>query len=155
MNRLRWVVVAVGLAAGGCGPAAPVARVDGVLTYGGKPLHGVQVQFLPDPETGARGPRAVGMTDENGRFSLRTDAGEADMIVGAYAVCLVDVAARVTQPAKPKNGQQPTRTLSLPSVSRPRFAPEYATAARSPFQRVAVIEGAQSIELDAKTGSRK
>lgn len=46
--------------------------VTGVVTQEGQPVPGVQVIYFVDPSTGTAGPRAWGVTDENGKYSLVT-----------------------------------------------------------------------------------
>jgi hypothetical protein len=66
-----------------------LAAVEGTVTKGGRPLQGVEVVFLPDSDAGTVGPRAVGRTDEVGRYSLRTDNGEDGAAVGNYRVLVL------------------------------------------------------------------
>jgi hypothetical protein len=67
---------AVACMAGGCGPKLTFYPVEGTVTKDGRPLRGIEVVFLADPNAGTVGPRATGMTDEAGHYRLRTENGE-------------------------------------------------------------------------------
>ncbi|NBV46959.1 MAG: carboxypeptidase regulatory-like domain-containing protein [Planctomycetia bacterium] len=50
----------------GCGPSRPATTtVTGSVTYGGKPVSGASVAFVPE-----KGAPAVGTTDASGNFSI-------------------------------------------------------------------------------------
>jgi|688.fasta_scaffold07005_5 hypothetical protein len=75
------IVVAV---SAGCG--APTVNytmipVEGVITFDGEPLSSAEVMFdSPD------GPRGFGVSDENGRFSVKTRQFGAGLPAGKYRV---------------------------------------------------------------------
>jgi hypothetical protein len=92
MNQVRnWAVAALVcvLAMGlvGCGNS-PYVPVSGVVTVNGKAYRNAYVQFLPvgtaDNPTPGRG--STGHTDENGRFTLKTDDGHEGAVVGKQRV---------------------------------------------------------------------
>lgn len=145
MLRIRVAILAV-LLASGCGERVPMGEVEGVLTKNGKPLAGVQVQFLPDPESGTRGPRSVGFTDAEGRYRLRCDDGKPGAIAGTHVVCLLDAAERLSRLPKAK--------AAAPS-NGPRFSSDFGSASRTAFQKIAVVEGVQQIDLDVANPTRR
>ncbi len=59
----------------GCSDNPQVADVTGVITLNGKPLEFVHVEFWPEV-----GPRSIGKTNAEGRFTLKTDD---DLLIGA------------------------------------------------------------------------
>lgn len=69
----------------------PIVPVEGVLLKGGRPMDNMKVEFYPDRESGVIGPRSFGVTDEQGRFRLQTDAGADGAVVGKHRVVLIDV----------------------------------------------------------------
>ena len=75
-ERLPVAVVVMFLlvALPGCGGGPTLATVSGRVTLDGKPLANAAVTFIPVPRPGSQvaGDSASGMTDENGRFALRT-----------------------------------------------------------------------------------
>jgi hypothetical protein len=72
---------------GGCSNGPTIAEVEGTLTMDGKPLDGIQVEFLPE-----LGPRSIGKTDAQGHFSLMTDDGKRKgAAIGSSRVVLKDV----------------------------------------------------------------
>jgi len=65
-----WLLLA---AAAGCGSGQNLAPIAGQVTLNGKPVADVAVTFQPVASEGnnAPGPAAVGVTDSEGRYSLR------------------------------------------------------------------------------------
>ena len=116
----------------GCSGGEPVGRVEGVVTLDGKPLPKVEVQFLPDPSVGPTARRSVGYTDEQGRFSLRSDDGTVGAAVGLHRVCLIDVLARSRRGG----------------TSKPRIPPQYSNATQTPLTQIVVHEGDQKIDVE-------
>lgn len=68
-DRLAALVVVVALTVAGCGPSVkiPTAPVSGVVTVNGKPVPGLEVDFVPE----AKIRPAVGVTDMSGRYEAR------------------------------------------------------------------------------------
>src|SRR5690606_7706035 len=56
---------------GGDGDSISLSTVNGIITYQQKPLAGAQVLFTPEV-----GPAAIGETDEQGEFTLKTRGKE-------------------------------------------------------------------------------
>ncbi|MBA4192528.1 MAG: hypothetical protein C0467_31560 [Planctomycetaceae bacterium] len=123
----------------GCATKAPLGRVEGVVTLDGKPLPKVEVQFLPDPSAGASARRSLGYTDDQGRFSLRTDDGEVGAAVCNHRVCLIDVVAR---------------THRRGEMKKSRIPPQYGNATQTPLTAISVTEGEQSIEIKVDRNRR-
>jgi hypothetical protein len=97
---------ALAVTAGGCrrGSTGSLAPVEGTVSKAGRPLHGIEVVFLPD--TGSVGPRASGTTDEAGHYRLRTDQGDVGAVAGKYRVVLHDVEATTKQMRSRLRSQQ-------------------------------------------------
>ncbi len=98
----RQFSVAVGLlvafAVAGCGSGdAKLVPVTGKVTYKGQPVAKAGVTFVHSD--GKMSP--VGVTDENGVFTLGSPVGQGAM-VGEYKVGIVKKAAREGMPADPK-----------------------------------------------------
>ncbi len=88
--RIRALAVLAGaatVALAGCGKAG-YAHVSGVVTVNGKPYANCMVQFLPESSKDHANPGrgAVGHTDENGRYSLKTVDGVRGAAVGKNQV---------------------------------------------------------------------
>lgn len=83
----RWLMLAVILAAMGCGSGYKVVSVSGRVTLNGKPLEGAWVSFQPigskdrDP-----GPGSSAKTDKEGRYTLRIAPGRSGAVVGKQQV---------------------------------------------------------------------
>ena len=91
MSKRRFPLVAftVGLCfLIGCGGGPNLAEVEGTLKRNGKPLDKIQVEFWPVKS----GPRSMGTTDAQGRFTLMTDDGKRKgAVVGSHKIVLKDV----------------------------------------------------------------
>lgn len=75
MNYRLWLPAGVMLVCCGCeSDRFPIAPVSGQVLLNGKPLAGAHVLFQPIPKPGEinAGPESVGLTDADGRFSLKT-----------------------------------------------------------------------------------
>ena len=85
-NFLRTVVIlAIGCICVGCGSKYP--PVSGKVTYGGKPISGIRLVFSPsDSDTATPGPFSIGVTDEEGAYSLEARDGAPGAIVGLHKV---------------------------------------------------------------------
>ena len=80
----------------GCGPGRPeTAKVQGTVTYEGKPLDGARVTFYP---SGSR--PAGGITDAEGKFNLMTFEQGDGVILGE---CGVAIAKSKGTPPSPQN----------------------------------------------------
>jgi len=97
----RWAILCAVLAlaatAGGCqrGSTWKLTPVEGTISKDGRPLPGIEVVFLPEPDTS--GPRSYGITDEAGHYRLRTDNGDDGAVAGKYRVVLRDAEAAIKQ----------------------------------------------------------
>lgn len=79
-------VLAVGFA--GCSRGPTFAEVDGTVTQNGKPLGNVKVEFWPQID----GPKSTGVTDANGKYTLKAEDGSATgAVVGDHVILLRDL----------------------------------------------------------------
>jgi hypothetical protein len=84
-------VAATGLllaGASGCGGESKFVPVSGVVTLNGKPYPKAVVVFQPvaTPDNPNPGRGSSSFTDENGRFTLKTDTGQSGAVVGRHRV---------------------------------------------------------------------
>jgi len=114
------------------GPSFDFAEVEGAITKDGQPLDGVAVYFKPDGET--RGPQSMGVTDEAGRYHLRTYKGDAGAAIGRHRICLLDVKEKYS------------------SSARSRIPSKYGNAAKTPLSDVEVKPSKQVLDFDVGTG---
>lgn len=131
-------VLAVLLA--GCG-GPPLASVEGTVTLAGRPLADVEVQFIPDPALGTRGPPASAYTDAAGKYRIVAD-GTAGVVVGRHRVCLND--ATLMMPGGGEGGERA-------GPRRSRLPAEYSDATRTPFKDVEVQPGTQTRDFALTT----
>jgi hypothetical protein len=73
----------------GCGGGPKFAAVSGRVTLNDQPLEGVTVDFQPmSSSKESAGPGSTGITDKDGRFTLRSqlDKAQAGAVVGKHQV---------------------------------------------------------------------
>lgn len=83
------VVLAMSLLIVGCGGNEKLAPVSGVVTLNGDPVEGATVTFTPVGTTDKEAPTSFGVTDEEGRYTLKTGAGDAGAFIGKNRVSIV------------------------------------------------------------------
>ena len=103
----------------GCGGRDyQVVPVAGKVTHGGKPLANIHVSFQPRGDAADRatpGPGSFGVTDAQGRYTLRTvDPEEDGAVVGTHVVRL----ARQTEHEDIKDDHSAPRQTLLPEPCR-------------------------------------
>jgi hypothetical protein len=152
------LVLAVAVAAAGCGPGRPaVAPVDGVVTMKGKPLPGLRIQFMPDPNKGTKGPTSAGVTDEQGRFKLKCADKRDGAVVGWHKVVINDM--RVRLPNAPRHGGAPLDekgrignaddVVQKPAAFLSSRVPDpFTTSGRTPLSKEVKAEKQQEIAIE-------
>jgi hypothetical protein len=120
----------------GCGKGYQVGQVDGVLIASGKPANKVRIQFIPDVDSGCKGPPSVAETDSSGHFQLllmERDASspQPGAVVGWHRVTLSDLELAEHETVQ-----------GLPI----RFGQEFTQPGSTPL-RQEIKEGQQTIEL--------
>jgi hypothetical protein len=141
-NRLRWAMLlmvrctALALLAG-CAKPREFAEVEGVVTMNGKPLEGIEVLFLPDPEFGNAGNTSIGLTDRQGRYRIHNDRDKKDgTVLGIHRVLLIDSYANT----------DPAGLANKPS----RIPTHYAEAGSTPLKNVEIKTGKQELNFEVK-----
>ena len=87
-NFRAFVIMAVALFCAGCGPNSDYPPISGKVTFDWAPLAKIRVVFNPVPvgNSAVAGPYSIGVTDEEGSFSLKTRDGESGAVGGAHKV---------------------------------------------------------------------
>jgi hypothetical protein len=145
MTRPRSRLVYLGLLvlAGGCGRGPQVAEVEGTVTKGGAPLKNVRVEFWPETD----GPKSTGVTDEQGRFTLKTEDGRTvGAVVGSHKVVLKDLDVYGDKFLGRKAENMPT----LNPGAKERFAKTYGDAARTDLRKDVVAGQKNVVNLEVK-----
>ena len=160
-----FLLVLLPLLFAGCGQVPPMGTVSGVVTLDGQPLPDVEVQFLPDPEQGTRGATASCYTDEQGRFTLRTERHHKDgALVGTHRVVFVDIAALPSPGSLLGMGVMPGMEdpAGLAAIPRREQKPKknrvpvwYTDPNQTPYRAIEVKPGDQTLNFDLLTGRRK
>jgi hypothetical protein len=97
--------------AGGCG-SETLAPVSGTVTLNGKPLAGAIVSFTPMvPRKGVEAPLgSSGKTNDQGHYSLETNAGRKGALVAKHKVAISVVQAEAgNSDARPPRGGWPMK----------------------------------------------
>lgn len=135
-SLLKLTLVAMMLTVIGCGgKSVKLVPAEGVVKLDGKPARGIMVQFMPDGTRGGSGPTSFGVTDEQGRFQLKTYENQDGATPGPHLVVLMD-----TEEDRPAQGTVSTKKSRLSS----RFG-----IAKPGQLAVEVKEGGQPIEVAA------
>ena len=119
----------------GCGGGPSLVEVTGKVSYHGKPVPKANVVFQPE-----EGPPAMGVSDEEGKFSLAT-RGRPGVAAG-----LATVAITALQEVKsiPPGDQYPEGL----SVTRSLIPAKYALVASSPLEVEVATSGVNHFELE-------
>lgn len=103
MRKLLVVCIAFAFVAG-CNSGPNVVPVTGILTYKGKPIRNVHLDFYP--ESGGR--PSWGQTDSDGRFTLEYDPQHKGALVGKHKVF-----AKMGSAGEVIPGERPTPTMEM------------------------------------------
>ncbi|AMV33387.1 hypothetical protein VN12_14775 [Pirellula sp. SH-Sr6A] len=68
----------------GCANRIPTASVTGTITINGKPVEGIEVQFVPE----AKVRPSIGMTDAQGRYRAEFLTTQSGVVLGSCVVQL-------------------------------------------------------------------
>lgn len=135
------IVLAALVACQGCGASQPMGAVSGVVTLDGQPLGNVLVVFIPAEAGTPPVPRATGIADAAGRFTLTVEDGRPGAVLGNYRVVLEDLA--LAEAPRADDGS----ILVLPPKRIPQ---RYTRALDSPIA-AAVEAGKQTVDIRVTT----
>ncbi len=143
MWERRIAVLAVGcglLLVAGCGGGGPqLAEVEGTVKVKGRPLDKIQVEFWPE----VSGPRSMGVTDDQGRYTLMTDDGKRKgAVVGSHRIILRDIGIQGE-----KFLGRAGENVDMTKGKKPRISNQYGDAAKTDLRRE-VTAGKTVIDLD-------
>ena len=143
MTRLTALVASFGLSVlgAGCGGGPEFAEVEGKVTKGGAPLKNVRVEFWPT----ADGPKSTAVTDDQGRYTLRTEDGRTvGAIVGTHTVVLKDLDVYGDKFLGRKAEDMPT----LSKGKKERFAKVYGDPAQTELKKAVTAGQKNVIDLE-------
>ncbi|MCS6865324.1 MAG: hypothetical protein RMJ56_00715 [Gemmataceae bacterium] len=140
----RWWVGGVLLTAlVGCTTSPQLAEVEGTVTLDGKPIEGVRVEFMPDPEAGHSGPNSTGVTDAQGRFQLRCENQQNGAVIGKHRVTLTDLKQWEGLTTSREDANKPLKPSRIPA--------KYTDVVQTPFRGIEVKTSGNTISLEVKT----
>jgi len=140
------VLVGLALSLAGCdsGPP-PLAPVRGRVTFEGRPLAKVRVEFIPEAPTGDRFLRSLAQTNEKGEFEMYCDDGRQGVVIGWHRVVLATdsrSAARERNPFEPESTRDSTPTSSVFRIPR-----AYNSVATTPERHEVKLDGENKFEF--------
>jgi hypothetical protein len=107
--RFRWVTPLLLVALAGCGGGPSLVEVAGTLTHKGKPVPNTQITFMPE-----KGRPSLGLTDEEGNFTLGYAPGKDGVVLGKH---IVSLKPRATRPTTKKEQEAAVKGKRLPMSS--------------------------------------
>jgi hypothetical protein len=122
--RRRFFFPLALLALGGCSSSYKLAPVSGKVTMDGKPLPRVVVTFAPmgTKENMNVGPTASAVTDAQGRYALKLDAGKPGAVVGK---CRVYINTTLEERSK-GGGDEPDAPGPFRAMAPEKIPPKYS-----------------------------
>ena len=131
-------LVAAMLASAGCSGGLNVVPVTGTVKLNGQPLDKIQVEFWPID----KGPRSIGVTDAEGRFTLTTDGTQMGAVVGRHKVVLKDVGILGDQ-FLGRAGED----VDMAKGKKPRISNVYSDPSTTTVEK-SVTSGSNQIDID-------
>jgi hypothetical protein len=132
---MNWQAAALALVLGVSGCRSELVDASGKLTYKGKPVPSVLVMF--QPEDGSR--RSTGVTDDDGRFSLRFSRTQTGVKRGRHTIVLKYEVSAEEELGKKKSPLSKELKAIIPS--------KYGDPKKSPLHRE-VTENGQFFDID-------
>jgi hypothetical protein len=153
MNRARffksrWLIISLfSLPILGCGNGTPpLAPVRGRVTFEGRPLAKVRVEFHPEkPNDDPNMVRWLAQTDENGEFMMICDNRQQGVTIGWHKVVL---ATDSRSAARERNPFEPESTSNMSSAPAAfRIPSAYNSVATTPERREVKLDGDNNFEF--------
>lgn len=146
MKRMMCAIAVAALLVPGCSTKPPpIVPVSGVVRINGVPLAGAEVTFLPTTKGLDGNYAATAVTDEQGRYELKTNGQ-----TGACATECVVVVAEGPMPDEARSQKREAQEIAaryLAGLKNRPIPAQYGTAAQSPL-RVTVKAGQTDYPLE-------
>ena len=140
MLRLSMSLAASVVLLVGCDSGPKLIDVQGTLTVAGKPLDKIHVEFWPE----GNGPRSIGITDAQGKFTLTTDDGKTKgALAGSHKIVLRDVGVMKDQ-FLGRAGED----VDMNEGRKPRISDNYSDATRTTL--TAEVTAGKPVELNVE-----
>jgi hypothetical protein len=140
MSRLMAPAACLFLLAG-CDSDPRLVDVEGTVKVAGKPIDKIYIEFWPE----GNGPRSVGITDAEGKFTLTSDDGtKKGALLGTHKVVLRDMGI-----VSDKVRGRAAEDVDLTEGRKPRISAAYSEAGKTPLKAEVTAEK-QPIELDVE-----
>lgn len=111
MSRLFFVSALILASSAGCGGSSgpKTVPVTGTVTLDGTPVAGATVTFSPTVTDGGR--TSVGVTDNEGKFSLLAAGAGAGVVPGSYMVGISKTSGAATPAAQPASQEEAMKQI--------------------------------------------
>lgn len=142
-RRRVYAITAAVLLCAGCSSQPAIGVVEGELKLDGRPVAGALVLFQPE------GPLQIqsgGVTDEQGRFKLRSNDSREGALIGPHKVIVQSAARFSVIPNKEADDATPVASANAPEI------PEQYTKIDRTQLRQEVVAGENSIVLELLSG---
>jgi hypothetical protein len=133
INIIRGVLLLAVVLLAGCGDNTKVVSVSGTLTRNGKPVPYMTIHFVPE-----NGRMSWGVSDENGRYSLKQDNKTPGVLTGAHTVW---VEWRPLSPQEEMDPKQAKKPQELAAIQE-----KYGSEKKSPL-KIEVTKAAEDLEI--------
>jgi hypothetical protein len=135
-TRFFWATSLLVIVLAGCGGGPALVEVHGTLTHKGNPVANAVVHFLPE-----NGRPSSGLTDEQGHFTLKYDAGHDGTLVGKQIVSVRALPTTVKQQEAAMMGKKMPMTKDMAD-----FFDKYST--KNSKYEVVIDKNTQELKLD-------
>jgi hypothetical protein len=119
-----WLI-GIAVATAGCGKKAPAlnGEVAGVLTFDGKPLANVRIEFMPESVDGVKFPGSYATTDGAGSYKLMCENQKPGAFLGKHRVVILQGSPR-----------ENSHDRVEPTSNEIRVPASYGIASKTPLQ---------------------
>lgn len=143
------MIAAIVFACVGCGESGPpLQKVEGVVTYDGKPLENAELTFAPDPSNKDITPGSA-MTADDGSYKARYQS-RFGLAEGKYKISIRKIETKDAAKLPPELKGDPTQ-MEMMGAFKQALPDKYASLDKSSFM-IEVKDGAGPFpfELDSK-----
>lgn len=117
LARFTWTVCVLAASVVGCGGGSgdgtKYVNASGVVMLDGKPIEGATVTFIPKKQ----GQMSIGLTGADGKFTLKTAAGQSGAAIGDH-----DVMVTLSVDLTPAVGKASAKPASVDDLAAPTAA---------------------------------
>lgn len=147
------LVLLVLVTAAGCGQSSGLVPVTGTVMLDGSPLDRARVVFHPQP--GVKGNGGDGVTDQTGRFLLRSPQGRKGIFPGDYTVSVTSL--ELSEKAEKRVAEMRAQGLAPTVVAadtKETLPLVYTKPETTPLRQSVGAKGARDVIVQLETPSK-